>query len=140
MRKLSSTLILALLFALSGCKTVTPEQAIEKQCDDNRSAIEKHIADAGKKAAMLAVVDSFETEIRSIASDSEKARKDYDAALRSYDATDAQLEQLQQDVASCLTRLCEAAKTHSLELRKQCSAEEWDKITAHYHGLKEVSF
>ncbi|VGO12466.1 hypothetical protein PDESU_01019 [Pontiella desulfatans] len=129
-----------LLAALTGCKTVSPEQAITKQCDENRAAIEKTIQDPERRSTMLAVMDSFETEIHAIASDSEQARKRYDTALRNYETTDAQLKELQQDVAASLGRLCSAAKTHSLELRKHCSAEEWEQLTAHYHELKNIAF
>lgn len=129
-----------LLVAVTGCKTVTPEQVIQKQCDENRAAIEKHIQDPARQAAMLAIINGFEVEIRDISVDSEKARKRYDEALRKYETTDEQLLKLQQDVAACLDRLCGAAKVHSLQLRKQCSAEEWKEMTAHYHKLKNVTY
>ena len=135
------TMIAVLLLAgLAGCKTTTPDAMIEKQCDENRTAIQKTITDAERQAAMLAVIDDFEFQIRAIASDSKDARKRYDDALRNFNTTDAQLEVIQSEVASCLERLCAASTSHSLELRKQCSAEEWEKITAHYHSLKNVTY
>lgn len=131
---------LLLALGLVGCKSITPEALMQKQCDENRAAIQKTIPDAERQAAMLGVIDDFEFQIRAIASESKDARKRYDAALRDYGTTDAQLEAIQTEMASCLERLCAASKSHSLELRKQCSATEWEKITAHYHSLKNVVY
>jgi hypothetical protein len=138
---LKKILIATLLLAgLTGCKSTTPEALVQKQCDENRSAIKSAIQDAERQTAMLGVIDDFEFQIRAIASDSAAVRKRYDAALRSYGTTDAELEAIQSEMASCLERLCAASKSHSLELRKQCSAAEWEQITAHYHSLKNVTY
>lgn len=135
------TIIVALLLTvLAGCRSTSPEAVMEKQCDENRAAVQKTIPDAERRTAMLGVIDDFEFQVRAIASDSKEARKRYDAALRSYNTTDAQLEALQFELASCLKRLCAASRSHSLELREQCSEEEWKDLTAHYHSLKNVIF
>lgn len=140
MKKIHLIAAVLVMGLLAGCKTVTPEQAIAKECDENRTAIEKHIQDPDRQAALLAVIDDFEADIIVIAADSVDARKRYSAALQTYDTPEEELVRLQKEVASCLDRLCLAAKTHSMELRETCSEEEWEQLTAHYHKLKNVTY
>lgn len=135
------TMLTALLLAgLAGCRSATPEALVRKQCDENRSAIEKTIPDAERRTSMLGIIDDFEFQIRVIAEESKAARERYNTALRSRETTHEELTKLQAEMAACLERLCLAAQRHSLELRKHCSAAEWEQITAHYHKLKELDY
>lgn len=127
-----------LLVGLAGCKTTTPEDYMKKRCDENRAAIRKTIQDPARQAAMLKVIDSFEREVSTLASDSTAVRGRYDAALRKYDTTPEQLKEMQAEMESTLERLCAAIQQHSLNLRKNCSEEEWKKITAHVPKFKNV--
>lgn len=135
-----ATIALLLVVGLAGCRSTTTEELVKAQCDDNRDAIERHIPDAARKAAMLEVVNDFEVQIEAIAADSKDARKRYDAALRCYGTTDAELESIQAELENRLDRLCAAARSHSLELRKHCSSEEWERITAHYHSAININY
>lgn len=126
--KSGMTCCLLLLAGLWGCKSSSPEQFIADQQEKTRTAIRSVIKDPQRSAAMLAVVDAFHADVKAIAADAAATRKRIAAAQADYDTPRADMQKLYDDLGLQAERLCDSAKRHSMDLRRQCSETEWSAI------------
>jgi hypothetical protein len=119
---------LLLLAGLWGCRSASPEKFIADQQEETRAAIRSVVKDPQRSAAMLAVVDVFQADVKTIAADTAEIRKRIAAAQADYDTSRAEMQKLYDELGVQVDRLCGSAKRHSTELRRQCSEVEWNAI------------
>ncbi len=91
---------------------------------------------AERQKAMLAILDSFDAEMKSIAEDVKVQRAKIVEANADYDITRADLEKMYADQNLNVGQISDAAKTHRFELCAHCSEAEWKKIFAHTKGYE----
>ena len=132
--------LLLVLFGVTGCKSVSPESLVMDQCEETRKAIRSAIKDNDRAAAMVAIVDSFSAETKTIAKEAKTTREQIAVANRDYDATRADMQRLHDKLGLLLERLGHAAKRQSLALRGQCSESEWNDIFSGRHRIKTSYF
>ena len=119
---------LLLMAGLWGCKSASPEQFVTDQQEETRAAIRSVVKDPQRSGAMLAVVDVFQADVKTIAADTAEIRKRIAAAQADYDTSRAEMQKLYDELGVQVDRLCGSAKRHSMELRRQCSEVEWNAI------------
>ena len=120
-----------LLSGLCGCRSKVAFGINTGGVDKTRSSIEATIDDPGKRAALQAVVESFEQEMKEIETEALAVRRKIQEANAEYDTTREDLEQLYGQLNELVNRMGECVKRNSLEARTYCSEDEWKKIMGH---------
>ena len=124
--------VLLISSGLAGCKSTEESSGLNpERVDKTRAAIRSEIPDAERRQAMLAVVDSFQADVRKILEEAKAIRVQIVEANRDYDTPREQLQQLYDELGIQQDRLVKSVEEHSLKLRTLCSEAEWDKIFAH---------
>jgi regulator of replication initiation timing len=126
--KFTSILVVALLVLNTGCKSTDSTGLNPERVDETRAIIASAIEDSQRRATMLAIVDSMESQITEIGAEVGELRQQIVEANREYDTTRADLELLYAELEKRVERITATLKEHSLDLRRNCTASEWAKI------------
>jgi hypothetical protein len=131
MNKPLTTFSLIFLIVLAGCKSKDAEVLTWTPNEETHQHIESVIANLERRNAMLAIMDSFNAEMESIADAVKVQREKILMANAKYDTTREELQRMYDELNAKVGQLGDAAKTHSFELRTHCSEAEWEKIFTH---------
>ena len=116
---------------LSGCRSKVAFGVNTGRVDKTRASIESTIDDPEQRAALQAVVESFEQEMKGIESEALAVRRKIKEANADYDTTREELDALYGQINTLVVKMGECVKRHSLAARARCSEEEWEKIMGH---------
>ena len=89
---------------------------------------------------MLAVVDAFESDVKTIESSIHDIRKEIVEANADYNTERATLEAMYAELGKQARRLGNVLRDRNFELRDLCSADEWKKIAGSNDPLAEFVF
>lgn len=128
--RLSAVLVTAGMICLGCASAPTPEAQAESFVADYRAAVSDIVADAARQQSAEATVDEmadqltrFHEELRAIQSDLFDLNANYDAAREEFEARFRRAEELRHSVGERMIEL-------GLELRRQTTADEWQRIHA----------
>lgn len=120
----------ALMLLLIGCTSNEPRSLgmDPEKVEETREAIQSVVPDTVRATKMVAVLDEFAAEAKSLAQDAEAIQQKIVEANRDYATTRAQLEELYNDRVQVTQQLGDCIRDHSLRLRALCSEDEWNRI------------
>jgi hypothetical protein len=89
------------------------------------------VADADRREAVHALINSYEQEMKEIGAKAIAIRKEIVVANRDYDTSREELDALYGQLGALVVQMGEAAQRCSVQARTHCSQEEWKAITSH---------
>ena len=129
-----------MLLSLAGCKSdKTPGLSVERT-KETRDAIRSNIDDPARMASMLAVMDAFESDVKTIESSIHDIRNEIVEANADYKTERATLEAMYAELGKQALMLGNVFRDRNFELRDLCSADEWKKIAGSNDPLAEFVF
>jgi hypothetical protein len=131
----------AIMVGVAGCKSDDPVEGLnEKRVDATRSAIQSTVPDADLRGKMLAVMDQYEQELRQIEASIKNTREEIVKANADYSTDRATLEGMYAQLGEDVRQMGHVFRDRNFELRKLCTAEQWDKIADDNDALVNFTF
>jgi hypothetical protein len=132
----------AITLATPGCRgtKLTPEQVIQSSSQRVRQAVSSNVADEGRKAQMLMVVDQIEEMQTSFSKVTADFIENYRKLSADYDATRPAFDQLFSDYNGQRIKARNQALDLHFQLASLATVSEWDAIgKAEVKMYQEVS-
>jgi hypothetical protein len=131
----------AFMAGMVGCKSNDAVEGMnEKRINATRSAIKSTIPDAARREKMLAVVDQFELQLTQMAASIKNTRTAIVRANADYATDRATLEGLYAQLGDNVRQLGHVFRDRNFQLRKLCTAEQWDDLADNDDTLVEFAF
>lgn len=128
---LSPALLLLIMICIVGCRSDEVSGPTWENLETTRKNIAREIDDPQRAEQLLALVDSHEIKVAVITDEVELIRQELERKNRDFTSSRAELQALYDQLYAKIDQVLATIRDDSLEMKQQCSEEEWQGIFAH---------